>query len=69
MKAGADEGRRDKPRPVDPLIDEVRIWRRTLWERFGGDPDKVYSYLRELEQAHADRVVRADREVPPSRSR
>ena len=69
MKATADEGRRDRPRPADPLIDEVRKWRRTLWERFGDDPDGVYSHLRELEKAHADRLVRANRGVPPSGSK
>ncbi len=68
MKAGADKGRRDTPRPADPLIEEVRLWRRKLWEQFGDDPERVYNHLRELEKAHAGRLVRADRDLPPSRS-
>ncbi len=69
MKTGADEGRRGRPGPADLLIDEVRMWRRTLWERFGDDPDRVYSHLRELEKAHAGRLVRADREARPPGSK
>ncbi len=66
MDARTEEQRRGGAGPADPLIDEVRAWRRTLWQRFDDDPDRVYAHLRELEKAYGDRVVRVGtKNVPP----
>jgi len=69
MRPRADGGEHGGARPADPLIDEVREWRRILWERFGGDPARVYAHLREFEKAHAKRLVRASMEGAPPKTR
>ena len=69
MEARTEEERRGGPSPTDPLIDEVRAWRRTLWQRFDDDPDKVYAHLRELEKTHAYRVVRVGTEDSPPKAK
>ena len=68
MGERSDEGKRGGAGPEDPLLDEVRELRRSLWERFGNDPGRVYAHLRELEQANADRLVRAVTEERPPTS-
>jgi len=69
MGARTEGGRRGGAGPLDPLIEEVRGWRRALWERFGDDPKKVYAHLRELEKAHANRLVRAGTEGDSPKSK
>ena len=42
----------------DPIVEETREARRQLDAEFGGDPEALYAYLRELERQNADRVVK-----------
>jgi hypothetical protein len=42
----------------DPIVEETREARRQLDAEFGGDLDRLYAYLREIEHENADRVVR-----------
>jgi hypothetical protein len=44
----------------DPIVEETREARRQLDAEFGGDLDRLYAYLREIERDNADRVVRLD---------
>jgi hypothetical protein len=44
----------------DPIVEETREARRQLDAEFGGDLNRLYAYLREIERDNADRVVRLD---------
>ena len=44
----------------DPIVEETREARRQLDAEFGGDLDRLYAYLRQIERDNADRVVRLD---------
>lgn len=37
-------------RESDPLVDEVREWRRRFWERHGNDSARVLAELRQIEE-------------------
>jgi len=44
----------------DPIVEETREARRQLDAEFGGDIDRLYAYLREIEHENAERVVRLE---------
>ena len=44
----------------DPIVEETREARRQLDAEFGGDLNRLYAYLREIELENADRVVRLE---------
>jgi hypothetical protein len=44
----------------DPIVEETREARRQLDAEFGGDLDRLYAYLLEIEHENADRVVRLE---------
>jgi hypothetical protein len=48
----------------DPLIDEIRAVRRQISERFGGDTQALIDHYRDLEKAHAERMLRDDSHAP-----
>lgn len=44
----------------DPIVEETREARRQLDAEFGGDLDRLYAYLIEIEHENAERVVRLE---------
>jgi hypothetical protein len=42
----------------DPIVEETREARRQLDAEFGGDIERLYAYLREIEHENAERVVK-----------
>lgn len=44
----------------DPIVEETREARRQLDAEFGGDLNRLYVYLLEIEQENADKVVRLE---------
>jgi hypothetical protein len=44
----------------DPIVEETREARRQLDAEFGGDIERLYAYLREIEHENAERVVKLD---------
>lgn len=44
----------------DPIVEETREARRQLDAEFGGDLNRLYAYLQEIERENADRVVRRE---------
>ena len=42
----------------DPIVEETREARRQLDAEFGGDLDRLYAYLRQIEHENAKRVVK-----------
>ena len=42
----------DKPRPTDPVIDEIRETRRRISARFQHDPAKLVAYYIDLQERH-----------------
>ena len=44
----------------DSIVEETREARRQLDSEFGGDLDRLYAYLLEIEHENADRVVRLE---------
>ena len=53
----------------DPIVEETREARRQLDAEFGGDLDRLYAYLREIEHENADRVVRLEPKPAIARQR
>lgn len=49
----------------DPLIDEVRAARRNLSEQFDHDLERLFEYLRHVQQEHPGRVVRRRKRLVP----
>ena len=43
--------------PIDPLIEEVRQWRRELLASCGNDLDALLRLIRQREAEHQDRVA------------
>ena len=48
----------------DPIVEETREARRQLDAEFGGDIDRLYAYLREIEHENAERVVKLEPKPP-----
>ena len=48
----------------DPIVEETREARRQLDAEFGGDLERLYAYLKEIEQQNADRVVKLEPKPP-----
>jgi hypothetical protein len=44
----------------DPIVEETRAARRELHEEFHGDPAALFAYLKQIEAANADRLVKLD---------
>jgi hypothetical protein len=51
----------------DPIVDETRAARERLVERFGGDLEALWTYIREVEQTLTGRIVRREPKRPDSR--
>ena len=60
--ANRAQQRTDRP---DPLVDEVREVRRAIFEECGNDLDRLFAFLRQVQDQHASRVVR---ETPRARA-
>jgi hypothetical protein len=46
----------------DPFMDEVHELKRAAAEDAGGDPERLLQQLQEIQQRHADRVRRPERD-------
>jgi hypothetical protein len=44
----------------DDVIEEIRAIRHRMSERFGHDPVRLLAYLREKQEQHRDRLLRAE---------
>ncbi len=44
----------------DPIVEETRAARRELDAEFGGDLRALWKYLKEIEAANADRLVKLE---------
>lgn len=44
------------PEEIDPVIDEVRLSRRRISERFANDPAALVAYYIELQKRYTDRL-------------
>jgi 8-oxo-dGTP pyrophosphatase MutT (NUDIX family) len=44
----------------DPIVEETRAARRELHEEFGRDPAALFRYLKKIEAANADRLVKLE---------
>lgn len=50
----------------DPIVEETRAARRQLDAEFEGNLEALFVYLREIEQANAERVVKLEPKPPVS---
>jgi hypothetical protein len=48
----------------DPIVEETREARRQLDAEFGGDIDRLYAYLREIELENGERVIKLEPKAP-----
>jgi hypothetical protein len=46
-----------KPELEDPVVEEIRVVRRELSDRFGDDVNALCDFLAEQEQHHPERLV------------
>ncbi len=46
------------PKPNDPAIEEIRVIRRRISERFAHDPRRLVAHYLKLQQRYGDRVVK-----------
>ena len=44
----------------DPIVEETRAARRELHEEFHGDLTALFRYLKQIEAANADRLVKLE---------
>ena len=54
----------------DPIVDETRAARERLVGEFGGDLDRLWRHIHEVEETLKDRIVRREPKRPePSASK
>ncbi len=53
------------PKPVDPVIDEIRQVRHRISEQCGHDPARLVAYYMELQKKYEGRLI--DRHQQPTR--
>jgi len=52
----------------DPIVEETRAARHELDAEFGGDLNALWTYLKQLEQENAERVVHREPRPPVTTS-